>query len=103
MATPATGLNIANLEKSVFLFNLGKATPDEVPAFKDRATGKLVAINTNSIASIACGLSNDAIRPRLVDFFNRNSELKKVIYNYKFLKFGINTVSTLSNTILCEN
>ena len=79
MGTPATGLNLANLEKSWFPLHLDpKNEPPKIPIYRDRATGKVVAINLNSVASIACSLSVDAMKSRLSEIVNKNEEIKQV-------------------------
>ena len=79
MTTPVLDLNPARLEKSVIQLPLGDAGAlAEIPIYKDRATGKVVAINLNSFACIATGISLEGIKPRLTEFFNKHVELKQV-------------------------
>ena len=79
MAMPAAGLNLANLEKSCIPLDLDcKGVSDEIPIYRDRATGKVVAIYLNQAMSVVCGLSPESTKNRLNELFNTNQELKQV-------------------------
>ena len=79
MTTPVLDLNPARLEKSCIKLPFDDVgTLAEVPVYKDRATGKVVAASANTATCIATGLSMDSSKSRLTDLLNKHPELKQV-------------------------